>query len=44
MGFKIENGVLENCTEEPGVTVVVVPEGMTKIGSEAFTGLTRLKA
>lgn len=44
MGFKIENGVLENCTEEPGVTVVVVPEGVTKIGSEAFTGLSSLES
>ena len=42
MGFEIENGGLENCTEEPGVTVVVVPEGVTEIGGWAFSGCKNL--
>ncbi len=36
MGFEIENGVLTKYTEEPGVTEVVIPEGVTSIGAEAF--------
>ena len=36
MGFEIENGVLTKYTEEPGVTKVVIPEGVTSIGAEAF--------
>ena len=36
MGFEIENGVLKKYTEEPGVTEVVIPEGVTSIGAEAF--------
>ena len=36
MGFEIENGVLKKYTEEPGVTEVVVPDGVTSIGDRAF--------
>jgi len=36
MGFKIENGVLIKYTEEPGVTEVVIPDGVTSIGERAF--------
>ena len=36
MGFSIKNGVLERYTEEQGVTEVIVPDGVTEIGSEAF--------
>ena len=36
MGFKIENGVLVDYTSEKGVTDVVIPDGVTKIGREAF--------
>ena len=42
MGFQIENGVLTKYTEEPGVTDVVIPEGVTSIGSEAFCKCHRL--
>ena len=34
--FVIKNGVLTKYTEEPGVTEVVIPEGVTSIGAEAF--------
>ena len=36
MGFEIENGVLIKYTEEPGVTEVVIPNGVTSIGNFAF--------
>ncbi len=36
MGFQIENGVLKEYKEEPGVTDVVIPEGVTRIGNQAF--------
>ena len=36
MGFQIEDGVLKKYTEEPGVTQVVVPEGVTTISGTAF--------
>ena len=45
MGFKINNGVLEKYTEEPGITEAVIPEGVTSIGEEAFSwcvSLTRI--
>ena len=42
MGFQIENGVLKKCTEEPGVTDVVIPEGVTSIGNIAFWKCKRL--
>ena len=35
MGFKIENGVLKKYTKEPGVTEVVIPDGVTSIGERA---------
>ena len=38
MGFQIENGVLKEYTKEPGVTDVVIPEGVTRIGNWAFYG------
>ena len=37
MGFQIENGALIRYTEEPGVTDVVIPEGVTCIGDSAFS-------
>ena len=40
MAFQIENGVLKKYTEEPGVTEVVIPDGVTEIGSSAFYGCT----
>ncbi len=36
MGFVIENGVLIKYTEEPGVTEVVIPDGVTIIGGYSF--------
>jgi len=36
MGFTINNGVLEEYTEEPGITEVIIPEGVTSIGESAF--------
>ena len=36
MGFQIEDGVLIKYTEEPGVTEVVIPDGVTEIGDRAF--------
>ncbi len=36
MSFKIENGVLEKYSEEPGVTEVVIPNIVTSIGYYAF--------
>ena len=42
MGFQIEDGVLIKYTEEPGVTEVVIPDGVTEIVSSAFWGCTSL--
>lgn len=36
MPFEIKNGVLRNYREEPGVTEVVIPDGVTRIGDGAF--------
>ena len=36
MAFEIENGVLEKYIEEHGVTEIVIPDGITSIGSGAF--------
>lgn len=36
MAFQIENGVLKKYIEEPGVTEVVIPDGVTEIGTCAF--------
>lgn len=36
MGFMIKDGVLEKYIEEDGITEVVIPEGVTKIGDRAF--------
>lgn len=36
MGFHINNGVLILCTQEPEVTEVVIPDGVTEIGESAF--------
>lgn len=36
MPFEIKNGVLRNYREEPGVTEVVIPEGVTSVGKLAF--------
>lgn len=38
MAFTINDGVLEQYTEEAGVTDVVIPEGVTEIKSSAFNG------
>ena len=42
MGFTINNGVLEEYTEEPGITEVIIPEGVTSIGESAFEGCDSL--
>lgn len=42
MSFKIKNGVLEKYRKEKGVTEVVIPEGVTRIGDKAFFGCERL--
>ncbi len=44
MGFEIENGVLKKYTEEPGVTEVVIPDGVTSIGNWAFNRCENLKS
>ena len=36
MGFEIENSVLKKYTEKSGVTKVVIPNGVTAIGFNAF--------
>ena len=38
MGFQINNGVLKKYTEEKGVTEVVIPDGVQRIGERAFSG------
>ena len=37
MGFNIENGVLVKYTSEKGVKDVVIPDGVTEIGRDAFS-------
>ena len=44
MGFKIENGVLKKYTVEPGVTEVVILDGVTSIGDSAFEHCSSLTA
>ena len=36
MPFEIKNGVLRHYREEPGVTEVVIPDGVTRIGDGRF--------
>jgi hypothetical protein len=36
LGFQIENGVLIRYKEEPGITDIVIPEGVTSIGGYAL--------
>ena len=36
MPFEIKNGVLRNYRKEPGVTEVVIPDGVTRIGDGAL--------
>lgn len=36
MGFRIENTVLIRYTEEPDITEVIIPDGITSIGAQAF--------
>lgn len=42
MGFKIDKGVLFRYKVESGVTEVVIPEGVTRIGDGAFWGCSSL--
>ena len=42
MGFHIIRGALIKYIEKPGVTDVVIPQGVTHIGEEAFKGCTNL--
>ena len=42
MGFEIENGILKKYKEEPGVTEVVIPDGVTSIGDSAFSSCKKL--
>ena len=44
MGFVIENGVLIKYTEEPGVTEVVIPDGVTIIGGYSFSECEMIKS
>lgn len=36
MGFQIDNGVLVKYTEDPGITDITMPDGVTSIGNSAF--------
>ena len=38
MGFQICNGVLKKYTKEKGVTEIVIPDGVQRIGERAFSG------
>lgn len=38
MGFQISNGVLKKYTEEKGVTEIVIPDSVQRIGERAFSG------
>ena len=38
MGFQICNGVLKKYTEEKGVTEIVIPDSVQRIGERAFSG------
>ena len=42
MGFQIENGVLIRYKEEPGITDIVIPEGVTSIGGYALDSCSSL--
>lgn len=42
MGFEIVNGVLKQYTEEPGLTEVAIPDGVTSIGDDAFYNCSSL--
>jgi len=42
MGFEIENGILKMYYPEAGVTDVIIPEGVTSIGSCAFERFIQL--
>ena len=42
MPFEIKNGVLRNYREEPGVTEVVIPDGVERIGRCAFLNVRRV--
>lgn len=44
MALEIQNGVLVKYTEEPGVTEVTVPDGVTEIGEGAFQECKSLTA
>ena len=44
MPFEIENGVLRKYVQEPGVTKVTVPAGVTAIGKAAFLNCRNLTA
>mgnify|MGYP003266328326 CR=1 FL=1 len=39
MGFQICNGVLKKYTKEKGVTEIVIPDGVQRIGERAFSCL-----
>ena len=39
--FLIENGILKDC-KNTGLTSVVIPDGVTEIGENAFDGCTGL--
>ena len=42
MGFRFNGSVLTGYAEEPGVTDVVIPKGVTRIGNNAFEGCESL--
>ena len=43
MGFEIQNHVLIKYTEEPGVTEVIIPDGVTEIERSAFSKCQHLE-
>lgn len=44
IGFVIDNGYLESYLEEPGVTKVTIPSGVTTIGKHSFANCTNIKS
>ena len=44
MSFKIENGVLEEYLQKNGETEVIIPDGVTEIGWNAFEYCRSIKS
>ena len=43
MSFTIETGVLKKYTGEPGITTVMIPEGVTEIDNFTFSDCHNFK-